>query len=49
MSRAGNGPARAYRLRPDRFLTNDNAVTEIVETEGHLIDSRLMTEIFDSS
>src|SRR5206468_12691929 len=30
------------------LLINDNAVTEIVETEGHLIDSRLMTEIFDS-
>jgi len=27
--------------------TNHN-VSEIVETEGHLIDSRLMTEIFDS-
>jgi lysine-ketoglutarate reductase/saccharopine dehydrogenase-like protein (TIGR00300 family) len=29
-------------------LTNVTAVNEIVETEGHLIDSRLMTEIFDS-
>jgi lysine-ketoglutarate reductase/saccharopine dehydrogenase-like protein (TIGR00300 family) len=29
-------------------LINDNTVNEIVETEGHLIDSRLMTEIFDS-
>ena len=26
----------------------DQSITEIVETEGHLIDSRLMTEIFDS-
>ena len=25
-----------------------HAISEIVETEGHLIDSRLMTEIFDS-
>jgi lysine-ketoglutarate reductase/saccharopine dehydrogenase-like protein (TIGR00300 family) len=30
------------------LLTNVTAVNEIVETEGHLIDSRLMTEIFDS-
>jgi lysine-ketoglutarate reductase/saccharopine dehydrogenase-like protein (TIGR00300 family) len=29
-------------------VTNDTAVSEIVETEGHLIDSRLMTEIFDA-
>jgi hypothetical protein len=29
-------------------LNNHAPVTEIVETEGHLIDSRLMTEIFDS-
>jgi lysine-ketoglutarate reductase/saccharopine dehydrogenase-like protein (TIGR00300 family) len=29
-------------------LLNDTTVNEIVETEGHLIDSRLMTEIFDS-
>jgi lysine-ketoglutarate reductase/saccharopine dehydrogenase-like protein (TIGR00300 family) len=29
-------------------LINDTTVNEIVETEGHLIDSRLMTEIFDS-
>ena len=29
-------------------MTNVTAVNEIVETEGHLIDSRLMTEIFDS-
>jgi len=28
--------------------TTDHAISEIVETEGHLIDSRLMTEIFDS-
>jgi lysine-ketoglutarate reductase/saccharopine dehydrogenase-like protein (TIGR00300 family) len=30
------------------LLLNDTTVNEIVETEGHLIDSRLMTEIFDS-
>jgi len=29
-------------------VTTDHSTTEIVETEGHLIDSRLMTEIFDS-
>jgi lysine-ketoglutarate reductase/saccharopine dehydrogenase-like protein (TIGR00300 family) len=29
-------------------LHSDQAVTELVETEGHLIDSRLMTEIFDA-
>lgn len=29
-------------------MTNNATVTEIVETEGHLIDSRLMTAIFDS-
>lgn len=29
-------------------MTNEHAVSEIVETEGHLIDSRLMTEIFDA-
>ena len=29
-------------------LTIENTVNEIVETEGHLIDSRLMTDIFDS-
>ncbi len=29
-------------------MNNQHTVTEIVETEGHLIDSRLMTEIFDS-
>jgi len=28
--------------------TTDHPISEIVETEGHLIDSRLMTEIFDS-
>jgi lysine-ketoglutarate reductase/saccharopine dehydrogenase-like protein (TIGR00300 family) len=27
---------------------SDTPVTEIVQTEGHLIDSRLMTEIFDA-
>ncbi len=27
---------------------NERAVSEIVEAEGHLIDSRLMTEIFDA-
>ena len=47
MSRAGDGPARTFaRIGP--LVINDNAVNEIVETEGHLIDSRLMTEIFDS-
>ncbi len=30
------------------LLSSDTAVTEIVHTEGHLIDSRLMTEIFDA-
>jgi lysine-ketoglutarate reductase/saccharopine dehydrogenase-like protein (TIGR00300 family) len=30
------------------LVTSDHTVSEIVETEGHLIDSRLMTEIFDS-
>ena len=29
-------------------MTTDYSISEIVETEGHLIDSRLMTEIFDS-
>ena len=29
-------------------MTTGHSTTEIVETEGHLIDSRLMTEIFDS-
>jgi lysine-ketoglutarate reductase/saccharopine dehydrogenase-like protein (TIGR00300 family) len=29
-------------------LSSDTPVTEIVHTEGHLIDSRLMTEIFDA-
>jgi lysine-ketoglutarate reductase/saccharopine dehydrogenase-like protein (TIGR00300 family) len=29
-------------------VKTDHTVNEIVETEGHLIDSRLMTEIFDS-
>jgi lysine-ketoglutarate reductase/saccharopine dehydrogenase-like protein (TIGR00300 family) len=29
-------------------VSSDHTITEIVETEGHLIDSRLMTEIFDS-
>jgi len=29
-------------------VTTGHSTTEIVETEGHLIDSRLMTEIFDS-
>ena len=29
-------------------MKTDQSITEIVETEGHLIDSRLMTEIFDS-
>ena len=29
-------------------MSSDNTVSEIVETEGHLIDSRLMTEIFDA-
>jgi lysine-ketoglutarate reductase/saccharopine dehydrogenase-like protein (TIGR00300 family) len=29
-------------------VTNEHSVSEIVETEGHLIDSRLMTEIFDA-
>src|SRR4029453_7347445 len=32
----------------DLFVTTDYSISEIVETEGHLIDSRLMTEIFDS-
>jgi lysine-ketoglutarate reductase/saccharopine dehydrogenase-like protein (TIGR00300 family) len=49
MSRAGNGPARAFgRLHRTSLLSNNNAVTEIIQTEGHLIDSRLMTDIFDS-
>jgi lysine-ketoglutarate reductase/saccharopine dehydrogenase-like protein (TIGR00300 family) len=34
--------------RADLLVTTDHSTTEIVETEGHLIDSRLMTEIFDS-
>ena len=29
-------------------MSSDTTVSEIVETEGHLIDSRLMTEIFDA-
>jgi lysine-ketoglutarate reductase/saccharopine dehydrogenase-like protein (TIGR00300 family) len=29
-------------------LSTETAASEIVETEGHLIDSRLMTEIFDA-
>ena len=29
-------------------MSSDTPVTEIVQTEGHLIDSRLMTEIFDA-
>lgn len=29
-------------------MTTTHTISEIVETEGHLIDSRLMTEIFDS-
>ena len=29
-------------------MSSDTSVTEIVRTEGHLIDSRLMTEIFDA-
>jgi lysine-ketoglutarate reductase/saccharopine dehydrogenase-like protein (TIGR00300 family) len=29
-------------------LSSDTPVSEIVHTEGHLIDSRLMTEIFDA-
>ena len=29
-------------------MSSDKTVSEIVETEGHLIDSRLMTEIFDA-
>jgi len=29
-------------------VSTNHSVSEIVETEGHLIDSRLMTEIFDS-
>ncbi len=29
-------------------MKTDHTINEIVETEGHLIDSRLMTEIFDS-
>src|SRR3954447_2827478 len=29
-------------------MTTDTTITEIVQTEGHLIDSRLMTEIFDA-
>ena len=29
-------------------MSINHSVSEIVETEGHLIDSRLMTEIFDS-
>jgi arginine dihydrolase len=29
-------------------VKTDHTLSEIVETEGHLIDSRLMTEIFDS-
>jgi lysine-ketoglutarate reductase/saccharopine dehydrogenase-like protein (TIGR00300 family) len=29
-------------------VKTDHPINEIVETEGHLIDSRLMTEIFDS-
>jgi arginine dihydrolase len=30
------------------LLSTDTPITEIVHTEGHLIDSRLMTEIFDA-
>ncbi len=29
-------------------MPSNHQITEIVETEGHLIDSRLMTEIFDA-
>ena len=29
-------------------MSSDTPITEIVQTEGHLIDSRLMTEIFDA-
>ena len=46
------GPdSRSCRFQPssaDLFVSNQHTVSEIVETEGHLIDSRLMTEIFDS-
>jgi lysine-ketoglutarate reductase/saccharopine dehydrogenase-like protein (TIGR00300 family) len=48
MSRAGTRPCSTFAVRIGPLVINDNAVNEIVETEGHLIDSRLMTEIFDS-
>ena len=35
-------------MSADLLVNTDHTITEIVETEGHLIDSRLMTEIFDS-
>src|SRR3954451_2901733 len=47
----GAGLARRscpYHSSADVLVTTDHSTTEIVETEGHLIDSRLMTEIFDS-
>ena len=29
-------------------MSTDKTISEIVETEGHLIDSQLMTQIFDA-
>ena len=38
----------ASLIPPAALLHTDLPVSELVETEGHLIDSRLMTEIFDA-
>jgi lysine-ketoglutarate reductase/saccharopine dehydrogenase-like protein (TIGR00300 family) len=44
---AGPAPALPSTLAGSRVTINPS-VSDIVETEGHLIDSRLMTEIFDA-
>ena len=49
MAGAGSTAGRApFFIERGLLVTIDHSVSEIVETEGHLIDSRLMTEIFDS-
>lgn len=47
MGRAGRRPCPSH-CGAGALVKTDQSITEIVETEGHLIDSRLMTEIFDS-
>jgi lysine-ketoglutarate reductase/saccharopine dehydrogenase-like protein (TIGR00300 family) len=43
------GPAPAVTTAAfEQLISDKQPVSEIVETEGHLIDSRLMTEIFDA-